>query len=61
MDTPTLVIAVSASLLFFGVLIYKALWFIRKIQQAPDPRDRGPETAEQPRKEPEAASEQRQQ
>lgn len=56
MDTTTVVIAISASLLFFGVLIYKAVWFIRKVQQAPETKEKPPEVTSQARGEPEARS-----
>ncbi|MFT4873094.1 MAG: hypothetical protein ACI9KD_001214, partial [Congregibacter sp.] len=33
---------ISASLLFFGVLTYKAVWLIRKIQEDPPKHREGP-------------------
>ncbi|WOJ92719.1 hypothetical protein R0135_13115 [Congregibacter variabilis] len=55
MDTTTMAIAISASLLFFGVLIYKAVWFIRKVQQAPDSEEKPSEAEGQTKQEPEAS------
>jgi hypothetical protein len=36
MDTTSLTIAIAGTLLFIGLLLYKALWFFRKINSAPD-------------------------
>jgi hypothetical protein len=41
MDTATLAIVGLGSLLFFGVLIWKGIWFLRKISAAPDGEDPG--------------------
>ncbi|MEE4278507.1 MAG: hypothetical protein V2I82_08610 [Halieaceae bacterium] len=37
MDTTTLIIVAGATLIFFGLLIWKGFWLIRKIGQSPDP------------------------
>ncbi|MDP5052423.1 MAG: hypothetical protein NWP69_01420 [Congregibacter sp.] len=34
MDTWTLVIVIGSTVVFLAVLIYKALWFVRKVQAA---------------------------
>jgi hypothetical protein len=36
MDTTALSIAIVGTLVFLGVLIYKVVWFVRKISQEPE-------------------------
>ena len=36
MDDSVILIAIVGSLLFFGVLIWKAVWLIRKVNESPD-------------------------
>ncbi len=39
MDTTSLVIAIGGTLIFFAVLIWKAIWFARKIAVEAEPSD----------------------
>jgi hypothetical protein len=36
MDTTTLGIAMGGTLVFLGVLIYKVIWFVRKVNEEPE-------------------------
>ncbi|EAQ98240.1 hypothetical protein KT71_03297 [Congregibacter litoralis KT71] len=53
MDTPLIIIVAGATFVFFGLLTYKAWWFIRKVQNAPEGTDpsraHGVEEAPSPR------------
>jgi len=39
MDTTALAIAGIGTAVFIGVLVWKGIWFLRKINEAPDPSE----------------------
>ncbi len=43
MDTGIIAIVIVGSLVFFGVLIWKGVWFLRKINEATDDKERDSE------------------
>ena len=47
MDSTAIIIAVGGTLIFFGVLIWKGLWLLRKMQEEP-PEDGEENKAEGP-------------
>jgi hypothetical protein len=36
MDTTALGIAIAGTLIFLGALIYKVIWFVRKVNEEPE-------------------------